>query len=58
MYELWSDNAEPDWTGTLDDFLDQDLAPEERAAAIALQPGDEATYGGGAAPIFRLRRVA
>ncbi len=43
----------------LDGFLaDNELAPEEVAQIQALQPGESVNLGGGAAPIFTLKREA
>jgi hypothetical protein len=41
-----------------DFFAANDLDPEEAGAILALQPGDEYVDGGGAAPIWCLRRVS
>jgi hypothetical protein len=49
-----------EWSGSLDEFMSANLdglEPEQIAAVKALLPGDEMQIGGGAVPLFTLRRT-
>ncbi len=53
--------AEPDWAGPIAEWVEANVDTLEEidvAEALALQPGQELEFGGGAAPSVYLKRVA
>ena len=47
----------PAWTGALEEFLRQEGLEDVDVSELK-QVGDEITIGGGASPLFRLRRLS